>query len=137
MRFAFSQKQLSPSKIVREVEGDDVGASVMFLGTVRGHSRERKVLKLEYEAYETMALAFFERLQRDAEERWHGVRLAIHHRLGACEVGELTVVVAAASPHRGAAFEACRFAVDQLKVHAPVWKKEFYEDGASWIGQGS
>jgi MoaE-MoaD fusion protein len=137
MRFALTPKPLSVTKIIHEVEGEDVGAAVVFVGTVRAVARERRVVKLEYEAYEPMTLAFFERLQRDAADRWHGARIAIHHRLGACAVGDPTVVVAAASPHRAAAFEACRFAIDQLKLHAPIWKKEFYEDGASWIGQGS
>jgi molybdopterin synthase catalytic subunit len=137
MQFALTEKPLSVNNVMKAVRGDDTGALVDFVGTVRGESRGHRVLRLEYEAYNAMALAFFEKLQAEAEHRWHGTRLAIHHRIGVCEVGEVTVVIAAATPHRAAAFEACRFAIEQLKAHAPIWKKEVYEDGAAWIGQGS
>jgi molybdopterin synthase catalytic subunit len=137
MQFAITEKPLNVNTVMKAVRGEDTGAVVDFVGTVRSETRGHRVLRLEYEAYSEMALALFERLQKEADHRWHGTRLAIHHRIGVCEVGELTVVIAAAAPHRGAAFEACRFAIEQLKAHAPIWKREVYEDGAVWVGQGS
>jgi molybdopterin synthase catalytic subunit len=137
MLFALSAKPLSANAVLKAVGGNDAGAVVTFHGTVRDQARGRRVIRLEYEAYGPMALALFDHLGKEAAERWHGTRLSIHHRLGTCEVGDTTVLIAAASAHRAAAFEACRFAIEQLKAHAPIWKREIYEDGAAWIGQGS
>ena len=108
-----------------------------FLGTARVHSRGRRVLYLEYEAYEDMAMEHLDRLAAELRER-HGLTgIAIHHRTGRVEIGEPSVVIAASAPHRAEAFAACREAIETLKTSIPLWKKEVYEGGDEWIGQGS
>lgn len=137
MSFVLTPDPLDPSAALAAVASDDAGATVTFLGTVRASTRGRAVVRLEYEAYEAMALAVFAGIATEAAERWPGCQVAIHHRLGACAVGEPTVAIAASSPHRAAAFEACRQAIERLKADAPIWKREVYADGSTWVGQGS
>lgn len=127
---------ISAEAPLREVTGSDCGAVVGFTGTVRSTNHGKMVVRLEYEAYPAMALRVFERIAAEARERW-GARLAIHHRTGALQPGELSVVIAAAAPHRADAFEACRHAIESLKKDAPIWKREIYPDGSSWVGLGS
>ena len=127
---------LSAEAPVRAVEGTDCGAVVTFLGTVRSTNHGQTVVRLEYEAYDSMALRVFERIAAVSKERW-GARVSIHHRTGSLLPGELSVVIAAAAPHRADAFEACRHAIESLKKDAPVWKREIYPDGSSWVGLGS
>ena len=121
---------------LREVSGTDCGAVVSFTGTVRASTHGKVVVRLEYEAYPEMALRVFAQIAREAQERW-SARVVIHHRIGALEPGELSVVIAAAAPHRADAFEACRHAIEALKKDAPIWKRELYPDGSSWVGLGS
>ncbi|HUJ27558.1 MAG TPA: molybdopterin converting factor subunit 1 [Myxococcales bacterium] len=121
---------------VREVEGTDCGAVVSFVGTVRSTNHGQTVVRLEYEAYPDMALRVFAHIAATARERW-GARVCIHHRTGALDPGEVSVVIAAAAPHRADAFEACRHAIEALKKDAPIWKREIYPDGSSWVGLGS
>jgi molybdopterin synthase catalytic subunit len=109
------------------------GATCVFSGVVRNHNAGRAVRYLEYEGYEEMILDVFREIETHARTRWPITDLKIAHRLGRVEIGEPSVVVAAASPHRGDAFEACRYAIDTLKHRAPIWKKEFYEDGSEWL----
>jgi len=108
------------------------GALCLFLGVVRGDNDGRGVLRLEYEAYEEMALPLMEEIAADARRQFGVGDVRIVHRLGRLEVGEVSVAVAAASPHRAEAFAACRYAIDTLKARVPIWKKEFYTDGAVW-----
>src|SRR6267378_4000246 len=107
------------------------------IGTVRAHNRGRGVVRLEYEAYPEMALRVFARIEDEARARWPGTRLAIHHRIGSLDPGALSVVIAAASPHRADAFSAARHAIEELKKDAPIWKREHYQDGSEWVGLGS
>ena len=117
------------------VDGEQplVGAVTTFLGQVRGENRGRRVVRLEYESYEPLALKVFERIAAEVREHWSGSRLALHHRLGALGVGEASVAIAAAAPHRAEAFAACRYAIERVKQIAPIWKHEFLEDGHTWI----
>lgn len=131
-----SDGPLSLDEVVRAVSGEDAGAVVTFTGAVRNQTRGRRVLKLEYEAYEAMAVRVLEQIASDVAARWPGSRLGIVHRTGALLPGELAVVIAAASPHRAAAFEACRHAIEALKQDVPIWKKEHFEDGEVWVGLG-
>jgi molybdopterin synthase catalytic subunit len=108
------------------------GALCLFLGVVRDSNDGRRVLRLEYEAYEDMALPMMEEIAADARRRFGVGDVRIVHRLGRLEIGEVSVAVAAASPHRAEAFAACRYAIDTLKARVPIWKKEFYADGAVW-----
>ena len=109
------------------------GALALFVGVVRNENGGRPVLHLEYEAYEEMALVEMERVAAEARQRWPVSDVSIVHRLGRMEIGEASVAVAVAAPHRGEAFEACRFSIDTLKQTVPIWKKEFYADGAVWL----
>ena len=109
------------------------GALCLFVGVVRGQNAGRSVLHLEYEAYEEMALAQMEALEAETRGRWRVTDVRIVHRLGRLEIGEASVAVAVAAPHRREAFEACRHAIDTLKKTVPIWKKEFYADGAVWL----
>jgi molybdopterin synthase catalytic subunit len=109
------------------------GAVCLFLGVVRNENGGRPVRHLEYEAYEEMALGLMERIAAETRQRWPVTDVRIVHRLGRLEIGETSVAVAVAAPHRGAAFEACRHAIDTLKATVPIWKKEFYADGAVWL----
>jgi len=109
------------------------GALCLFVGVVRNENGGRAVTHLEYEAYEEMAVREMEAIEAETRRRWPVTDVRIVHRLGRIEIGEASVAVVVASPHRGEAFEACRFAIDTLKRTVPIWKKEFYADGAVWL----
>lgn len=126
---------LSLDEAVKAVAGPDAGGIVTFIGNVRRESGGRKVVRLEYEAYREMAEAKLRRIGEDLALA-HGARIAILHRTGTLEIGETAVIIAAAAPHRAEAFAACREAIERLKVEVPIWKKEFGEDGAVWVGMG-
>src|SRR6184192_4225234 len=112
----------------------EVAAAV---GDVRDNARGKRVVRLDYEPYPEMALKVFARIAEEAARKWAGARIAIHHRVGKLEPGALSVVIAAAAPHRAEAFDACRMAIEELKKDAPIWKREHYPDGSSWVGLGS
>jgi molybdopterin synthase catalytic subunit/molybdopterin converting factor small subunit len=135
--FLLSEEPLSLEQVAREVASHDAGAIVTFVGTTRAHSRGRDVIRLEYEAYEGMAEAEMERIADALRQRHEVVAVAIHHRVGPVEIGETSIVIAVAAPHRAAAFDACREAIDTLKQTVPLWKKELYAGGEEWIGRGS
>jgi molybdopterin synthase catalytic subunit len=109
------------------------GAVCLFLGVVRNENGGRPVRHLEYEAYEEMARPLMEEIEAEACRRWPVTDVRIVHRLGRLEIGEASVAIAVTAPHRAAAFEACRFAIDTLKATVPIWKKEFYADGEVWL----
>jgi len=110
------------------------GAVNMFIGTTRDHHEGRRVVRLEYEAYERMAMAALAALERSASERFQLGHCAIVHRLGLVPVTEASVVVVTSAPHRAAAFDAARWVMDELKRSVPIWKKEhFAEGGAAWV----
>jgi molybdopterin synthase catalytic subunit len=135
--FLLSDTALSLERVTAEVASDDAGAIATFVGTTRAHSRGREVIRLEYEAYEGMAEAEMERIAGELRERHDVIDVAIHHRVGPVEIGETSVVIAVSAPHRAAAFDACREAIDTLKQTVPLWKKELYVGGEEWIGRGS
>ena len=135
--FRLTAEPLSLDAVVREVQRDGAGAIASFLGTVRNRSRERNVLYLEYEAYEGMAEETMAELAAELAARHELSAIAIHHRVGRVEIGEPSVAIAVSSPHRAAALAACAEAIDTLKGTVPLWKKEVYEGGEEWIGQGS
>jgi len=116
-----------------DVRGDGDGAVALFVGTVRNHNKGRKVLYLEYEAFAEMAQMEMARIETEALERFDISRVALVHRTGRLEIGEVSVIAAVASAHRGAAFDACRFVIDTLKQRVPIWKKEVFEGGEVWI----
>lgn len=116
----------------RLLEGDS-GAVVIFDGVARNNTKGRPTLYLEYEGYEPMALRTMEQIGREVHERWPINRLGIVHRLGRIDTTESSVVIVVTSAHRKIAFEACHYAIDRLKKIVPIWKKEYFEDGAVWV----
>jgi molybdopterin synthase catalytic subunit len=134
---ALTRAPLDPAQLARLVVGEAGtgvdGAVVSFVGLVRAENLGRRVLRLEYEAYDPLARRAFELIVGEAASRWPTARLGIHHRVGRLEVGEASVVIVAASPHRGDAFAACRYAIERVKQIAPIWKHEFFEGGDVWI----
>ena len=120
------------SAVASESDGVD-GAIATFLGLVRNHNQGRRVRYLEYEAYEPLALKAFERIDDEVRRRWPGVRMALHHRTGRLEIGEASVAIVTASPHRGDGFAACRYVIERVKQIVPVWKREYFEGGDVWI----
>jgi MoaE-MoaD fusion protein len=135
--FLISAEPLDLQAAVAEAASDEAGAVATFVGTVRRSSREREVLYLEYEAFEEMAEPLLVRLAGELKAKHDLCEVAIHHRVGRVEIGEPSVVIAVSAPHRAAALEACREAIDTLKGTIPLWKKEVYAGGEEWIGKGS
>lgn len=131
--FRIVEQPIVPQAL-EKIAGAGDGGTVSFLGIVREDSGDgRRVRSLWYEAYESMALAEFERIAVEARDRFGGARVGIIHRIGEVRVGEVSVAVLAAATHRAPAFDACRYAIDELKRRAPIWKKECYADGsAQW-----
>jgi molybdopterin synthase catalytic subunit len=121
------------AELVAALKAPEDGAVVVFDGVVRNHSAGRETLYLEYEAYETMARKKMRAIGEQTRKQFPIHRIAIVHRLGKLDIGETSVLVAVSSPHRAAAFDACRFAIDALKRGVPIWKKEFFRDGAVWV----
>jgi molybdopterin synthase catalytic subunit len=135
-RLAIGPESLDVSEPVRAISQEDLGAHgaiVTFVGTVRGENRGRRVTRLEYEAHEPLALRAFAIISDEVAAYWPSARVALHHRTGPLEVGEASVAIAAAAPHRADAFAACRYVIERLKQVAPVWKHEFFEGGEAWI----
>ena len=135
--FRLSEQPLSVQAAIDEVASPDAGAIATFVGTTRRRSRDRDVVRLEYEAYEGMAEAEMARIAEELRAKHDLHQVAIHHRVGVVAIGETSVVIAISAPHSGAALEACREAIDTLKQTVPLWKKEVYEGGEEWIGRGS
>jgi molybdopterin synthase catalytic subunit len=119
--------------LLSETRGDGDGAIALFLGTVRNLNAGRRVLFLEYEAYPGMAEREMERIAAEAVSRFGVTQVAIVHRVGRLEIGDVSVAVVVAAPHRAAAMDACRFAIDAVKVSVPIWKREHGDGGAVWI----
>jgi len=133
-KITIGRAPIDVAALEREVADPAAGAIVSFTGTTRRDNAGRIVLRLEYEAYEPMALSEMRKLASEAIARWKLVRIAIAHRVGVVEIGETSVAIAVSAAHRGEAFEACRFAIDRLKEVVPIWKKEHFEGGEIWIG---
>jgi len=125
---------LSIDEATASVRHPGAGAVCVFLGMVRDHNDGRAVVRLEYEAYPAMALAEMRRIAGELEGEIAGVRLAVLHRTGALDVGDVAVVCAASAPHRGEAYRACRALIDRVKARVPIWKREHGPDGAYWVG---
>lgn len=131
-RIAILHEKIDTEQILEGLKRPEDGAAVVFEGVVRNHTRGRRTLYLDYEAYESMALSQMQGLAEDAKRRFDIRDVAIVHRVGRLEIGETSVVIAVASAHRAAAFDACRWVIDTLKKTVPIWKKEYFEHGAVW-----
>ena len=125
---------ISLDEVVRAVRHDGAGAVATFAGFVRDHNDGRRVVKLEYEAYASMAIGEMRRIADELETGVKGVRIAALHRVGALVVGDVAIVCAVSSPHRAEAFAACRLLVDGIKARVPIWKREHGPEGAYWVG---
>ena len=135
-RIAILDRPLSLDAVVARVLGPSQGGLVTFTGIVRNHGQQAEVVRLQNEAFVPMAVAVLTALADEVELQWPGTRVAVHHRHGHLNVGDLAVVIAVSAPHRAEAFEACRAVIDRLKDRAPIWKKEVGVDGSEWIGIG-
>jgi MoaE-MoaD fusion protein len=129
---AIVHQRIHTQQVVETIRHPEDGAAVVFEGVVRNHTRGRPTLYLDYEAYEQMALEQMEDLAREALGQFAVRDVALVHRLGRLAIGETSVLIVVASAHRGAAFEACRWLIDTLKRKVPIWKKEYFVDGAVW-----
>lgn len=115
------------------VASNAAGGTAIFVGTVRNQTKGKKVVRLDFEAYEPMAVKEMHKIANKVTERWDAIHVAIHHRVGSLQIGEIPVIIAVSTPHRKAAFEACQYAIDTLKETVPIWKKEYFEDGEVWV----
>jgi len=130
--FQLVREPIDMAALARHVRAPQDGATVTFDGFVRNQSHDRPTLCLDYEAYESMALAKMREIGAQLHEKYRIHRVVMVHRLGRLEIGETSVFIAVSAPHRAAAFDACRLAIDTLKRTVPIWKKEYFEDGAVW-----
>jgi len=126
------RERIAIEEIANAMRAGEDGAVIVFEGVVRNNTRGRKTLYLDYEAYQAMALKEMEALCEQALREYKIRDIRIVHRIGRLEIGETSVLIVVASVHRGAAFDACRFTIDTLKKKVPIWKKEYFEDGAVW-----
>jgi molybdopterin synthase catalytic subunit len=136
---AITDEALDVASAIEAASAPSVGGIATFIGTVRetaavADNRDRAVTGLDYEAHPRIAIERMDAVARAAAERWDVHRIVAVHRNGSCDVGEPTVVIACGAPHRADALEACRFIIDQLKSTVPIWKRERYADGSSWVG---
>ncbi len=129
-----SDKALDIQACIDWVSTLECGGIDVFIGTVRNATKGKPVTRLEFEAYEAMALSEMKKIAEQALAKWPVQRIAIHHRVGVLAIGEVPVVIAVSAAHRDAAFDACRYAIDTLKQTVPIWKKEVFEDGEVWVG---
>lgn len=118
---------------IKQVMSPDCGGIDIFVGTVRNATKGKKVVRLEFEAYESMALKEMKKLGEQAMEQWPVQKVVIHHRTGVLDIGDIPVIIAVSAVHRDAAFDACRYIIDTLKQTVPIWKKEVFEDGEVWV----
>ncbi|MEZ2346767.1 molybdenum cofactor biosynthesis protein MoaE [Terriglobus sp. RCC_193] len=132
-RIELTYDVIDAKKITDALKTDEDGAVTVFDGIVRNNSRGRKTLFLEYSAYDAMALTQMQQLAAEAIAKFGVRNVAVVHRLGRLEVGETSILIAVASAHRGATFEACRWLIDTIKKQVPIWKKEHFVDGAVWV----
>ncbi len=128
-----SSVPLNLQSCIDRVMTPDSGGIDIFIGTVRNSTNGKKVIHLEFEAYESMALNEMKKIAEDIIRKWPVHKIAIHHRTGILQIGEIPVIIAVSAAHRNAAFDACRYAIDTLKQTVPIWKKEAFEDGEVWV----
>lgn len=112
---------------------DSAGGMAVFIGNVRNNTKGKEVLRLEFEAYEPMALSEMTKIAAQMTDKFGAIRISIHHRIGILEIADTAVIIAVSTPHRKKAFEACQYAIDTLKESVPIWKKEVFTDGEIWV----
>ncbi|WP_425450967.1 molybdenum cofactor biosynthesis protein MoaE [Saliterribacillus persicus] len=127
-------EELSIEKAVEKVTRPEAGAITTFIGTVREFTKGKRTISLEYQAYKPMAVKMLQTIGKEINEKWPDTVVAISHRVGHLQISDAAVVIAVSSPHRRAAYEANEYAIERIKQIVPIWKKEHWEDGESWIG---
>lgn len=133
IQILLTAETLDTQSCIDWIMSPDSGGIDVFIGTVRNATKGKRVLKLDFEAYEPMAISEMEKIAKQAFDKWQVQKVLIHHRIGTLQVGEVPVVIAVSAAHRAAAFDACRYIIDTLKQTVPIWKKEFFEDGEVWV----
>lgn len=132
--FRITREPIDLQELVRSVTDPSAGAITTFIGTTRNNNEGRKVIALDYEAYPEMAEKELARIGAEAKQKWRIERMAITHRIGPVQITEPSVIIAVSAAHRDDAFQACRFAIEEIKKTVPIWKKEVFEGGEVWIG---
>lgn len=135
--FWLTEERIESDDVLNRVIDANHGASIVFVGTTREWTAGMRTTRLEYEAYEPMALRTMEQIAAEIEARWPGTKLTITHRLGVVDIAEISIVIAVSSGHRDEAYAASRYAIDRVKEIVPIWKKEIWEDGSEWKGHQS
>lgn len=130
---SITREPLDRNALIAAVSDPRVGGIVVFEGVVRNHARGKEVRYLEYDVYPEMAIEQIRAIVTEAERRWGVERVAVAHRVGRLEIGEASVIVVVATPHRAEAFDACRYIIDTLKTTVPIWKKEVATNGEEWV----
>lgn len=130
---AITDNPIDIQNVILAAESTDAGAVNVFIGTVRSKTADKKVIRLEYEAYEPMAILEIQKIVELAKDKWQLKGCSISHRVGTLSIGEVAVVVAVSAAHRKESFEACQFIIDTLKQNVPIWKKEIFEGGEEWV----
>lgn len=128
-----NDETLSVEAAQKFVSTDGSGGIAIFIGTVRNKTDNKTVTRLEFEAYQPMAIKEMQKIAKAAKDKWPLHKIAIHHRVGVLAIGEMPVIIAVSSAHRATAFKVCQYAIDTLKETVPIWKKEFFEDGSKWV----
>ena len=126
------KEEINVKSLETEIRSDECGAIITFKGVTRNNFEGKAVKRLEYEAYESMAKLEMRKIATEIKKKWPGTHISMAHRLGVVAVGECSVAIVVAAPHRDGAYMASRYAIDQLKARVPIWKKEVYDDGTSW-----
>lgn len=128
-----TSKPINVQRAIDEVSSGEAGAVAVFIGTVRNMTEGKRVVKLDFEAYDKMAISELEKIADEAIAQWPIKKVSVIHRTGELHISDIAVVIAVSSPHRKEAFRACRFVIDTLKETVPIWKKEFFEDEEVWV----
>lgn len=133
MMNAIARTPIDVEQIIKRISTPRSGGIDVFIGTVRNHSQGKRVRQLEYSAYVPMAEKLMAEIEHEIKVKWIVHEVALVHRIGMLQVGDIAVVTAVSAPHRKEAFEACRYAIDRVKAVVPIWKKEYFEEGLAWV----
>lgn len=128
-----TKHKIDISRMIAHVSDEGAGATDVFIGTTRNKTSDKRVVRLDFEAYEPMAIKEIQKIIDRAKDQWPILKYSVVHRVGTVAIGEEAVVIAISTPHRQAAFESCKFVIDELKKSVPIWKKEIFEDGEVWV----
>jgi molybdopterin synthase catalytic subunit len=132
--FEIVETEIDVQGVIKAVSDRNAGAITTFIGTVREMTQDKRTVYLKYEAYVPMAVKQLQLIGEEIGEKWEGTKVAITHRIGELAISDVAVAIAISSPHRAAAFEACRYAIERIKEVVPIWKKEHWDNGEAWMG---